>query len=71
MSSAGRAATSPVEPDARRLVFGDEVTRRFARRDRDLLPPRARPAATGLTWLALGVVLLALAGLAAAIGAML
>lgn len=70
MTPTGRPAALPDDAAGRRL-FGDEVTRRFGGRERELLPPQARPAAMRWTWLALAVVLLALVGVAVTIGAVL
>ncbi|WP_033439082.1 hypothetical protein [Saccharothrix sp. NRRL B-16314] len=70
MASTGHPAALPDDADGRRL-FGDEVTRRFGGRERELLPPQARPAVVRWTWLALAVVLSALVGVAVAIGAVL
>ncbi|GAB3007186.1 hypothetical protein [Saccharothrix stipae] len=53
---------------ADRLLFGDEAARRLDGGVDDLLPAQARPAAVRRTWLVLAAVLLALAGVAVAIG---
>ncbi|XVS62044.1 hypothetical protein ACQPYE_27750 [Actinosynnema sp. CA-299493] len=69
MPSSMRSAASPYAADG--LLFGDDAARWPAGRTEELLPAPARPAAVRRTWLVLAAVLLALAGVAVAIGTVL
>ncbi|ROP37324.1 hypothetical protein [Saccharothrix texasensis] len=71
MPSTTPSAALPDLVGADRLLFGDDAARWLHGPAEELLPAQARPAAVRRTWLLLAVVLLALAGIAAAIGTVL
>lgn len=69
MPRSTRSAASPDTAGGR--LFGDDAARWLDGRAEELLPASARPAAVRRTWFVLAAVLLALAGIAVAIGAVL